>query len=40
VVCLPLPLAYGYGYGSQTWDPCGGEDEDDLRFVGIGAALI
>jgi hypothetical protein len=35
------PPAYGYGYGQapHVWDPCG-QDEDDLRFVGIGAALI
>ena len=40
VVCLPPPLAYGYGCGSRTWDACGGDEEDELRFVGIGAALI
>ena len=40
VACLPPPLGYGYGYGSQTWNPCGDDEEDDLRFVGIGAALI
>jgi len=34
------PMLYGYGYGQFAHgDPCG-EDEDDLRFVGIGAALL
>jgi hypothetical protein len=33
--------AYGYGYGfAGDWNPCGDLDEDDLRFVGVGAALI
>lgn len=42
IVCLPKPYGYGYGYGLQgnPWNPCGGEEEDDLRFVGIGATLI
>jgi hypothetical protein len=42
IVLLPRPLVYGYGYGlqGQPWNPCGGDEEDDLRFMGIGAALI
>jgi len=40
VVILPQALAYGYGYGLQGQrNPCG-DDEDDLRFVGVGAALL
>jgi hypothetical protein len=38
VVILPRPVAYGYGL--QSGNPCGDDEEDDLRFVGIGAALI
>jgi hypothetical protein len=33
------PLHLGYGYGTLV-DPCGDVEEDDLRFLGIGAALI
>ena len=43
VIILPQPLAYGYGlYGNiwNLWNPCEDDDEDDLRFVSIGAALI
>ena len=38
MVCLPKPLAYAYGL--QRENPCGEGEEDDLRFVGIGASLI
>ena len=38
-ILRPLPVAYGYGVGNR-WNPCGDHDEDDLRFVGVGAALI
>ena len=38
-ILRPLPVAYGYGLGNR-WNPCGEDDEDDLRFVGVGAALI
>jgi hypothetical protein len=34
-----MPLALGYGYGTPV-DPCGDAEEDDLRYLGIGAALI
>jgi hypothetical protein len=37
VILAPPPRAYGYGLHSVN--PCG-DDEDDLRYVGIGAALI
>ena len=42
VVTLPEAYPYGYGYGFhlRPWNPCGGPEEDDLRFVGVGAALI
>jgi hypothetical protein len=42
VICLPKPYGYGYGYGMRAnpWNPCGEGEDDDLRFVGIGAALI
>ena len=42
VVILPEHLAYGSGYGYQDhrWNPRGCLDEDDIRFVGVGAALI
>ena len=42
VVSLPVPTGYGYGYGlaGRAGEPAGADDEDDLRFVGIGAALI
>jgi hypothetical protein len=39
VVCLPKPAVYGYGSHPPAVDPCAG-DEEDLRFVSIGAALI
>jgi hypothetical protein len=39
VVLKPLPVGYGYGL-QGPWNPCGGSEEDDLRFVGVGAALI
>ena len=35
----PLHFAYAYGYGAPV-DPCGDAEEDDLRYLGIGAALI
>jgi hypothetical protein len=35
-----LPAAYGYGRQGNIRIPCGDQDEDDLRFVGVGAALI
>jgi len=35
----PRQIYYGYGHGHPS-NPCGGLEEDDLRFVGIGAALI
>ena len=38
-ILRPLPVAYGYGVVNR-WNPCGDHDEDDLRFVGVGAALI
>jgi hypothetical protein len=42
VVILPEHVAYGSGYGrqDQLWNPCGCLEEDDIRFVGVGAALI
>jgi hypothetical protein len=44
VAICPEVSAYGYGYGygrtKETWNPCGCSDDDDLRFVGVGAALI
>jgi hypothetical protein len=44
VVILPEHWAYGYGYGyglqSHRWNPCGCSEDDDLRFIGVGAALI
>jgi hypothetical protein len=39
VAIWPLPLGYGYGPYGKRWNPCD-DDEDDLRFVSIGAALI
>lgn len=39
VIILPPPLGYGYGLYGRPWNPCN-DDEDDLRFVSIGAALI
>jgi hypothetical protein len=40
VVLSRRPPGYGYGYGTApAGDPCGGDDED-VRFVGIGAALL
>jgi hypothetical protein len=40
VVIKPPRIAYGYGLRGHPWNPCGDREEDDLRFVGIGAALI
>ena len=40
IAIKPRPLAYGYGLEGHVFDPCGDEEEDDLRFVGVGAALI
>lgn len=34
------PLAYGYGALPGHRNPCGDQDDDDLRYVGIGAALL
>jgi hypothetical protein len=39
-ILRPLPVAYGYGLQGNRWNPCGEHYEDDLRFVGVGAALI
>jgi hypothetical protein len=39
-ILKPLPLGYGYGLQVKPWNPCGDQDEDDLRFVGVGATLI
>ncbi len=39
-ILRPMPVAYGYGPQGNRWNPCGDHDEDDLRFVGVGAALI
>lgn len=33
------PMHAAYGYGAMA-DPCGDAEEDDLRYLGIGAALI
>lgn len=40
VVTLPEAYRYGYGFQPRLWNPCGGPEEDNLRFVGVGAALI
>jgi len=40
VVMKPLPVAYGYGLQGLVLNPCGDPEEDDLRFVGVGATLI
>jgi len=40
VVFKLLPVAYGYGQLGQHLNPCGESEEDDLRFVGVGATLI
>jgi hypothetical protein len=39
-ILLPVPVPYGYGPQAKHRDPCGDQDEDDLRFVGVGAILI
>jgi hypothetical protein len=39
-IVQPLPVAYGYGLQGKPRDPCGDQDEDDLRFVGVGVMLI
>jgi len=39
-IIRPLPTAYGYGLHGKHRNPCEDGDEDDLRFVGVGAALI
>jgi hypothetical protein len=39
-ILQPLPVAYSYGPQVKPWNPCGYEDEDDLRFVGVGVTLI
>ena len=33
-------LVYGYGLSRDIRDLCGGHEDDDLRFVGVGASLI
>ena len=38
-ILRPLPVGYGYGL-QRKLDPCGDEDENDLRFVSVGATLI
>jgi hypothetical protein len=35
-----IPYGYGYGLQARPWNPCGGDEDDDLRFVGVGATLI
>ena len=40
VVIMPPPFAYGYGSRGNFWNRCAGAEEDDLRFVGVGTALI
>jgi hypothetical protein len=37
-----LPYGYGYGYGfyGDLCEPCDGGEEDDLRYVSIGAGLL
>jgi len=39
-ILRPLPVGYGYGLLRKPVNPCGDPDEDDLRYVGVGAALI
>ncbi len=39
-ILRPFPVAYGYGLQVNRWNPCGDKNEDDLRFVGVGATLI
>ena len=39
-ILRPLPVAYGYGPQGNLRNPCGDQNEDDLRFMGVGAALI
>jgi hypothetical protein len=40
VVLNPPPAVYGYGMPTRVAHPCGHDDEDELRFIGIGAALL
>lgn len=40
VAMKPPPSGYGYGFQAPALNPCGGLEEDDLRFVGVGAMLI
>lgn len=40
LVLKPPPTVYGYGMAMRLTDPCGDDIDDDLRFVGIGAALL
>lgn len=40
LVLKPPPAVYGYGMATRLADPCVDADDDELRFVGIGAALI
>jgi hypothetical protein len=35
----PIEIPYGYGQ-DHRWNPCGAVDEGDLRYVGVGTALI
>ncbi|MEJ2007582.1 MAG: hypothetical protein P8Z30_05385 [Acidobacteriota bacterium] len=39
-VIRPLPVVYGYGVQGNLRNLCGDQGEGDLRFVGVGAALI
>jgi hypothetical protein len=40
VVRPPHPYGYGYGHLQPAVDSCDDDEDDDLRFIGIGAALI
>jgi hypothetical protein len=33
-------LVYGYGPLRKNWNLCSDDEDDDLRFVGVGASLI
>jgi hypothetical protein len=39
-ILRPLPAPYGSGPHAKPRDPCGYEDEIDLRFIGVGVMLI
>ena len=40
VAAVPHAYGYSYGYGqAPPWNPCGDED-DDLRFIGVGTILL